>query len=178
MDSSATNDSSQHKRTSSSLFDDKYLQVWDGGDGRKRILLQQPLLVQKLSGSAVERRLEETIVQNIRQRLSQRHQNPLLTGPNWELWVQPQTLLRDRRTEKETDTHTLTGSLCGFISMCTGHVYMYSAYVCTQPAYTPIMCVLPSAAGLGYQCGRQYCFQGACHPRRRPWQQQSLSSCR
>lgn len=76
----------------------RYLEVGDGRDGRKRILLQQTLLVQKLSGSAVERRLEETIVQNIRQRLSQRHQNPLLTGPNWQLWVQPQTLLRDRHT--------------------------------------------------------------------------------
>lgn len=59
------------------------LQVGDWRDGGQRILLQQALLIQELSCSAVERRLEETIVQNIRQRLSQRHQNPLLTGPNW-----------------------------------------------------------------------------------------------
>lgn len=44
---------------------DYYLQVGDGGDGREWVLLQQTLLVQELSCSAVKRWLEETVVQNI-----------------------------------------------------------------------------------------------------------------
>lgn len=41
------------------------LQVGDGSDGGKWILFQQALLVQELPSSAIECRLEETVVQNI-----------------------------------------------------------------------------------------------------------------
>lgn len=77
----------------------------------------------------------------------------------------------DRQTDRRTHRFVLLSRVLFF------NPWLIYSYIQYRYNYIHI-CVLPSAAGPGCRCGRRCCFQGACHPRHRPWQQQSLSGCR
>lgn len=69
--------------------EDVYLQVGDGSVWIQGVLPQQTLLIQKLASPAVERRLEEPVVQNILQAVVQSAEDALLGNPHGNVWIQP-----------------------------------------------------------------------------------------
>lgn len=77
-----------------------HLQVGQGRVQVRRVILQEPLLVQELAGAAPGGRLEEPVVERVLEAVVEGAEHALLGGPHGRGRVQAQALLRAERARE------------------------------------------------------------------------------